>query len=568
MLRFVRAVFSAAVLPATLSGALMSALISIERGSSPAPLVPIAFVGCALWVALLERWIPFRRDWNVARGDVTADAIYLPITSFVVVAMRASSAYVAALAAEGVSRSALLPIWPDDWSLGAQIPLAWLVVEFFAYWPHRLLHEVPMLWRLHATHHSAERLYWLNATRAHPLEHVLRGFVSSLPLALVGASPELIALSLISDSVIGLFQHANVDLRLGPLNFVFSAAPVHRWHHARSRGEADHNYGDSFIVWDLVFGTYYAPRDRAVGELGIEGLEAFPRSFMGQLVAPLRWSRILAASSGKEVVRAALLVLISCSALLPDATHAQAAPDPRALMEAVDRRDRGGDQVMKSTWRLIRRSGQERVRVLRSYWKDYRSGAGGVYSKRVVIFESPPDLEDTSFLIVSHRDPSRDDDRWVYLPALRKVRRIAGRDRGGSFFGSEFAYEDLAERDASEDAHALVRSENRAGRLLHVVDSTPREPGFAYSKRRQWIDAADATVVRVEFFVAHEQLKKHLDISWQRVDGIWAWRELEMQTVASGARTIVEVGEVRHGAGLADAIFSDTTLRLGPPRVR
>ena len=71
---------------------------------------------------------------------------------------------------------------------------------------------------------------------------------------------------------------------------------LHRWHHSRSREEADHNYGDNFIFWDIVFGTYYRPRDREVEALGIAGLGAFPKSFLAQLAAPLRWRSIEAAS--------------------------------------------------------------------------------------------------------------------------------------------------------------------------------------------------------------------------------------------------------------------------------
>jgi sterol desaturase/sphingolipid hydroxylase (fatty acid hydroxylase superfamily) len=191
-----------------------------------------------------------------------------------------------------------LSLWPHGWPLVAQLLLAWVVVEFFAYWPHRWLHEVPWLWRLHATHHSAERLYWLNATRAHPLEHVFRSAFGLLPLALAGAGPELLVLSVLSDAVIGFFQHANVDIRLGPLDYVFSAAPVHRWHHSRVREEADRNFGDSFIFWDLVFGTYYHPKDREVGTIGIAGLDAFPRRFLAQLASPFRWREIVRESGG------------------------------------------------------------------------------------------------------------------------------------------------------------------------------------------------------------------------------------------------------------------------------
>ena len=91
----------------------------------------------------------------------------------------------------------------------------------------------------------------------------------------------------------GLFQHANVDVRLGGLNWVFSMAELHRWHHSRTVAEANHNYGNNLIVWDLVFGTYFLPRDRTPPEdIGLADLPDFPTTFFGQLLAPLRWKKI------------------------------------------------------------------------------------------------------------------------------------------------------------------------------------------------------------------------------------------------------------------------------------
>jgi sterol desaturase/sphingolipid hydroxylase (fatty acid hydroxylase superfamily) len=121
---------------------------------------------------------------------------------------------------------------------------------------------------------------------------LFRGAIGMLPLAIAGAGPELIALSGITNIVVGLFQHANVDIRLGPLNHVFSAAPVHRWHHSRDLREANRNYGDNFIFWDTVFGTRILPEREPPAKLGIDGLDAFPRGFLAQLVAPFRWRRI------------------------------------------------------------------------------------------------------------------------------------------------------------------------------------------------------------------------------------------------------------------------------------
>jgi sterol desaturase/sphingolipid hydroxylase (fatty acid hydroxylase superfamily) len=175
-----------------------------------------------------------------------------------------------------------------------------VVVELPSYWAHRWMHEVPWLWRLHAVHHSAPRLYWLNTTRSHPLEMAFRGVIAMLPLAILGAGAELIALSGITNIVIGLFQHANVDIRLGPLNHVFSAAPVHRWHHSRDLREANSNYGDNFIFWDTVFGTRHMPDREPPTELGIEGLDAFPPGFFAQLVAPFRWRKIQRESEGLD----------------------------------------------------------------------------------------------------------------------------------------------------------------------------------------------------------------------------------------------------------------------------
>ncbi len=289
-------ILSRTVMPATLIAVIGVASVALSNGVAVGVILPSLLLASILWVAWLERTLPYRSDWNHARGDLLADALYLPTTAAVAALVRPAVAAVGVGIAGWISARVGVGLWPAHWPLLAQLPLSWVVVELFAYWPHRWLHEVPWLWRLHATHHSPERLYWLNATRAHPLEHVFRSCFSMLPLALAGATTELIALQAITDAVVGLFQHANVDIRLGPLNYVFSAAPVHRWHHSRSRGEADHNYGDNFIFWDLVFGSYYRPRGREVEALGIAGLAAFPNGYLEQLVSPLRWQRIEAGS--------------------------------------------------------------------------------------------------------------------------------------------------------------------------------------------------------------------------------------------------------------------------------
>ena len=93
------------------------------------------------------------------------------------------------------------------------------------------------------------------------------------------------------DAVFGMLQHANIDVRLGPLNRIFSMAEPHRWHHSRTLAEANSNYGSNLIVWDLVFGTFFLPSDReAPREIGIADLPRFPTGYLAQLATPFRWT--------------------------------------------------------------------------------------------------------------------------------------------------------------------------------------------------------------------------------------------------------------------------------------
>jgi sterol desaturase/sphingolipid hydroxylase (fatty acid hydroxylase superfamily) len=293
-----RALASWAVFPVMFGGALAAALWAMSRGAPPPSVMLPIFLASAALVALVERLLPYRAEWNRARGDLLADATYLPASFLIYAALGPLVAVLAVAGGGWLSRTAGAGLWPAHWPVLAQLPLAIVIAEFFDYWAHRVMHGSPWLWRLHATHHSAPRLYWLNATRAHPLEIAFRGLWGTVPLAVLGAGEPVLALAAVAAMVAGLFQHANIDFQLGPLSWVFSIGELHRWHHSRALREADHNYGNSYIFWDAVFGTRYLPGDRrAPAQIGIEGLDAFPSGLLGQLLSPLRWSRIQRASA-------------------------------------------------------------------------------------------------------------------------------------------------------------------------------------------------------------------------------------------------------------------------------
>ena len=152
-------------------------------------------------------------------------------------------------------------------------------------WLHRAAHENDTLWRLHAVHHSVEQLYWLNTSRFHPIEKTMQMCLDSLPFLLMAVDERVLALYYIAYSSNGFFQHCNIELRYGPLNYIVGSAETHRWHHSRVPRESNANYGNTVIVWDVLFGTWYLPKEREVERLGLQDT-AYPKSFVKLLSAP------------------------------------------------------------------------------------------------------------------------------------------------------------------------------------------------------------------------------------------------------------------------------------------
>jgi hypothetical protein len=176
-------------------------------------------------------------------------------------------------------------LWPHRWPILAQGVLMVLLVDLMRYWVHRFAHTNATLWRLHAVHHSPDKLYWLNTSRFHPLEKGLQFAFDSMPFILLGVDSDVLAFYFVCYSVNGFYQHANVYLRFGILNYVFSTAELHRWHHSKVLREANNNYSNTTIVWDIVFGTYFRPSSSGPVRAGIEN-DSYPQTFDRQLLGP------------------------------------------------------------------------------------------------------------------------------------------------------------------------------------------------------------------------------------------------------------------------------------------
>lgn len=221
--------------------------------------------------AILERTMPFERRWNESHADVGTDLASAAFLIGVFDPLFKYAGPIAVVAIYGVvSPGGVLAIFPADAPLAVQLVLATALIELGRYWAHRWHHGNRHLWWLHALHHGSKRLYSLNNFRFHPLNYAVNFLMGVFSLMLIGVPGDVLLGYLALSQPVLMLQHANIDLRSGWLNYVFSTNEVHRWHHSGVSEEANRNYGSAFIVWDILFGTFkYQPSGNAPGRIGL-----------------------------------------------------------------------------------------------------------------------------------------------------------------------------------------------------------------------------------------------------------------------------------------------------------
>lgn len=262
-------------------GSAVGAVLLVANTDNPWPgFALVAVLGIAA-VALLERLQPYEPGWLEDHGDTLSDALHVLVN----LAMLAGTAY--ALHALGGALPKL-DIWPLSWPLWGQVVLAGAIIDAGLYAMHRLSHHVDWLWRLHAVHHGAERLYWMNGERRHPLSALVLATPGIACTVGIGAPPLVISAWFTLLSVHLAFQHANLDYRLGPFRRIFGVAEVHRWHHKRDYKDSQVNFGEFWMLWDRLFGTYRDhPGAVRAGDVGL-GDKLCPKSYWHQLRWPFQ----------------------------------------------------------------------------------------------------------------------------------------------------------------------------------------------------------------------------------------------------------------------------------------
>lgn len=236
-------------------------------------------------ITLFEIILPYRKEWLPSKAEIKTDLIFMLLIQVGLSKLLTILTAVYLISFTETHGWQLEGYWPHDWPVWVQMLLMMFVADFFRYFLHRAAHKWIPLWRVHAVHHSVQKLYWLNVGRFHPIDKSLQFLVEIMPFIFLGVSVEVTTLYFVIYAIKGFFQHSNVDIKLGWFNYIISGPELHRWHHSKRIKESNTNYGNNVIVWDILFGTFFYPKDREVGDLGLFNRN-YPTDFMSQMKTP------------------------------------------------------------------------------------------------------------------------------------------------------------------------------------------------------------------------------------------------------------------------------------------
>ena len=246
-----------------------------------------------------------------------------------------------------------------------------------------------------------------------------------------------------------------------------------------------------------------------------------------------------------------------------------AADDPKAreIMTAVDEREDGDNQTSNMQMVLIDKRGKQRIRELRSFRKDKDPD-----ELSMMFFLSPADVEDTGFLTYDFDDADRDDDQWLYLPALKKTKRIASSDKSGSFMGSDFSYADMTDRPLEKYEYQLLKEAELDGHPVWIIQSTPVDDDeideTGYTKSVQFVRKDNYVVIQAKIWVKKGKRNKYMKVEeLEQIDGIWVPTVMTMTTKKGKQtlhKTILRTSDVKFGQDLDFDMFSVRGLETGP----
>ena len=216
------------------------------------------------------------------------------------------------------------------------------------------------------------------------------------------------------------------------------------------------------------------------------------------------------------------------------------------------------DQTANLTMTLINKNGSKRVREIKQFTKDF-----GTVEKNIMFFLSPADIKNTSFMSWAY-DANKNDDQWIYLPALKKTKRISSDSKSDYFMGSDFTYDDLGDRKVEDDTHKLLREETYDGQKCYVVESKSKDEDYMYSKTITWIYKTSFIGAKKEFYDEDGDLLKILTIKkLEKISGFWVITHSEMKNVQKNHKTIINLKNVKINTGIPASNFTERMMMRG-----
>lgn len=249
----------------------------------------------------------------------------------------------------------------------------------------------------------------------------------------------------------------------------------------------------------------------------------------------------------------AIALLIAASALF--------AEDAAGIVRDSRSRIAYATKSVRSRMVIVDKNGKESERVVDQYTSD----SAGVL-KKMMVFQKPASVANTRFLTVTGSGNA--EDRWIFLPSLGKIRRIAAGEGSGSFLGTDLSYDDISatDRDPELDAHALRGDESLSGKACHVIESVPKDPSYQYSKMTLWIEKGTYLLLRAEYYDRKGALAKVMEtLSSDTIQGRLTPTAIRMSTVAAGTSTTIYSDIVKYDEPIPAGVFTAKFLETGRP---
>jgi outer membrane lipoprotein-sorting protein len=239
------------------------------------------------------------------------------------------------------------------------------------------------------------------------------------------------------------------------------------------------------------------------------------------------------------------------------------AQDAASIVDKSRNRINAATISTRSRMVITAKNGNTSERVMDQYSKDDAKGN----SRAVIQFQSPASVAGTRFLTMENA--GKDDDRWIFLPSLGKVRRIAASEGSGSFVGTDMSYDDIssADRNADLDNHKIIREEKFRNADCYIIESTPKDASYQYSKMVQYIDKSTFVNYKIELYDKRGTQVKTLEIlELKDVQGRLTPMATKMTTIAAGTSTTINVDIIKYDDNIPESVFTTTYLETGRAR--